>query len=163
MSNLGKAYVVKPISDDWALYVPVTETYHLEKTGIAVMPDLYRLRTGKALVEVDEDKLTTRPVAVFNGQVTQRMAIQAVKEANGSRLFRPEDIVDLEEMSRRTNRSKGIISGKWKKESDWPAPVMQLGNSEGWYWPEIEAFIRRHGWPLWRAEWDKPTRKQEVG
>ena len=149
-------YVRQPISNRFWMSERDYET--LQREGVVLIADTVGCDKGNLVMEVDQDTFRARPVAVTTTAELSQV-LDTLREGH-SRAFRPEDIVDLEEICKRTNRTKPVVVGQWKKKPGWPTPVMKLGNSEGFYWPDIEQFLRQNGMPLWRGDWEKPSRKE---
>lgn len=67
---------------------------------------------------------------------------------NGQKVYVATDIVDMRAICKRTKRKAPTIHG-WRKDPTFPKPVMQLGNSYGWYWPDIMNWMRERTWETW--------------
>lgn len=117
------------------------------KRGWALAHDYVRIPGKHVVYEIDQDSLASTPI----GLVSTPEAVSWVKkyahtERQGKNaMVRPRDIVDLGAIARKTGRHKSTIVGRWMKHRDFPKPVVKLGVSAGWYWPDVQAWMEVHG------------------
>lgn len=134
------------------LFVTETDYRTLERKGHAALPDLVRVPSEYVVLEIDQRQMKAKPIGI--SKYPHKVDIVRRSARRRGKAIRPDDIVDIPTICRRTNRNKASVSGIWKKQPDWPEPVMKLGRSEGYYWPEVVAFLQRHNLRVKRqVEW----------
>lgn len=146
----GVAYVTMPRSP--AVLVSTRDAERLKKRGYVVAPDMEKLPGRHVVYEVDQKALTSKPIGLVNDPSYIRHVLHSMRgrRAKGNVSVRIKDIVDLTRLATITGRDKTTIISKWKKHDDWPKPIIKLGVSEGWYWPDVQAFMERHNLKLRR-------------
>lgn len=149
---MPKSYTLLP-KGRTAVLVPRRDHEHLEEKGWAAMPDMLPIPSEYVVIEVDEANLTSRVVGIARDErFVPTVANNVTKRS--MRAVRVDDLVDQNEIARRTGRAKATISRRWKTEhDDFPKPVKRFGNKGIYYWPDIKAFLRRHNLPLTQGKW----------
>lgn len=141
----GLAYVTMPRSP--SILVPERDLEKMKKRGWVLAHDYVKI-PGKHLVyEVDNQKLTSTAVGLVSTPAAVKYVAKYARTGRQERnpLLRLRDIMGLAELSRRTGRTKPTIVGKWMKHDDFPAAVITLGRSSGWYWPDVQAWMESRG------------------
>lgn len=118
----------------------------LRTSGHVCLADLVRVE-AQAVVKMSDNEWQVI------GLVTSPRSMQIVVDSHDSPRVRRnptvrlDDLLSMGQIADRTKRRKQSIR-KWNAHADWPKPIRTIGRQPIWYWPDVAAFMRRHGWPI---------------
>lgn len=123
------------------------------------MTDLEWIDCEHVVLEVDTDRLTSRPVGLIAKPENIRHVAKHVDSERAlvhNRAVRLKDLVNLQQIAYKSGRHiDTVLELRRRHPEGWPKPVRKWGNTKIYYWPDVASWFQQHGLRV-RLEGHKP-------
>lgn len=154
---------MRPPKGHPGMWVAKRDVDMMRVNGYAVMPDLVYVPPENIVLEVDPARLHSQPI----GLVTKPENIHHVsrhartERSESNRLVRISDLVSLQEIVNRTNRTRKTIDDhKRLHAEDFPNPVITVGRIKLRLWSDVALYFKNKGLRV-RLEGHKPRYRRK--